>query len=514
VLDKRGTLAWRAREFASRRANSRPGVIASSRDHHTPATQVAQLGVMDQLAEVGLFASPAAARQASAASATTTAVSVLAATALLASAALYNGYPLTFWDTGSYLESAATLMPRADRLIGYSFLLRAASWTGTLWPVVSAQCALVAWLIRRVLARLRPELGVAGYLTRVGLLAGCTALPWIAGQLMADIFTPLLVLALWLYVEDESLSGAQRAALLAMIALCVSVHLTHLPLGLALIGLAWLGLRAQQLRRRLLAPAVALLVGLAAIGGWNAARVGHFTLASGSDTFLLGHLVDTGIASRMLDAHCPQRDYWLCPHRTRLPMASDELLWVDALGLQPWQHPAAVSREVSRLLRDSLREVPLLHAQVALLSTLRALGRFATGEGLDGDARPEIEPHLQKLAPGDVQGFAASRQQRDAIAVAQLRQLHTPIGWALIALALGALARSLQRTALATPLLRFLAFVAAAWLLNAVLSANLSGIFDRYESRLLWLFGLGLSAWPKLPGRDRAAHPSQLRARA
>jgi hypothetical protein len=468
---------------------------------------------MDQWAEVGLFASPAAARQASAVSATTAAASVLAATAILSSAALYNGYPLTFWDTGSYLESAATLMPRVDRLIGYSFLLRAASWTGTLWPVAIAQCALVAWLLWRVLARLRPELGVAGYLTRVGLLAGCTALPWIAGQLMADIFTPLLVLALWLYVEDGSLSGAQRAALLALCALCVSVHLTHLPLGLALIGLAWLCLRAQraaELRRRLLAPAVALLVGLAAIGGWNASRVGRFTLASGSDTFLLGHLVDTGIASRMLDAHCAQRDYWLCPHRARLPMASDELLWVDALGLQPWQHPAAVSREVSRLLRDSLREVPLLHAQVALLSTLHALGRFATGEGLDGDARPQIEPHLRKLAPADVPAFVASRQQRDGIAVAQIRQLHTPIGWALIALALSALARSAQRRDFATPLLRFLAFVAAAWLLNAVLSANLSGIFDRYESRLLWLFGLGLSAWPKLPGLDRAAQPAQV----
>jgi hypothetical protein len=41
--------------------------------------------------------------------------------------------------------------------------------------------------------------------------------------------------------------------------------------------------------------------------------------------------------------------------------------------------------------------------------------------------------------------------------------------------------------------------VSCAWLLNAVLSANLSGIYDRYESRLLWLFGLWLSACIKLP---------------
>jgi hypothetical protein len=252
---------------------------------------------------------------------------------------------------------------------------------------VIAQCLLLAWLLKRVLARLRPELGVAAYLTRMAVLASCTALPWIAGQLMADIFTPVLVLAVWLYVEDASLSRLQRGGLLMLSALCVSVHLTHLPLGLALLALAWLWLRAHgatELQRRLWPPALALLIGLAAIGGWNASRVGRWTLASGSHTFVFGHLVESGIASRMLNAHCPERAYWLGPYRDRLPMGTDELLWVDALHIQPWDHPAAVSSEVSRLLRDSLRELPLLHARVATISTLRVLDRFATGEGLFG----------------------------------------------------------------------------------------------------------------------------------
>lgn len=429
---------------------------------------------------------------------------VLAATGLLLGAAAYNGYPLTFWDTRAYLESASTLLPRADRLIGYSFLLRASSWTGSLWPLAIAQCALLAWLLRRVLSKLRPELGSGGYVVRVALLASCTALPWIAGQLMADIFTPVLVLALWLLLEDAELSRGARLGLLALVALCVTVHLTHLPLGLGLLGLSWLWLRARKepaLQRRLLAPAIALLVGLAAIGGWNTLRVGRFTLAAGSDAFVLGHLVDTGIASRMLDAHCPQRDYWLCPYRARLPMSTDELLWVDKLDIEPWKNPAAVSREVSRLLHDSLREVPLLHARVAVLSTLQVLGRFATGEGLDGDATTSIAPHLAKLAPGELSAFLSSRQQRDGIAVATLRQLHTPIGWVLIVCSLLSLLRIAQIKNHGTMELRFLGFAAAAWFMNAVLSANLSGIYDRYESRMLWLFGvwlLGRVTVPKL----------------
>jgi hypothetical protein len=437
-------------------------------------------------------------------------LAVSISTGLLSSAALYNRYPLTFWDTRAYIESATTLAPRPDRLIGYSFLLRAGSWTSSLWPVVLVQCAIVAWLVWRVQNLLRPRISVASFLARTVLLCVFTALPWVSGQLMADIFTPILVLALWLYLDSPTLSWAERAVLLGLIGLCVTVHLTHLPLGLALLaGLALMNLGSHArwtapVRVRLLAAALALLAGLAAIGGWNASRVGHFTLAAGSSNFLLGHLVDTGIASRMLDEHCGERDYWLCPHRARLPMSTDQLLWVDALDLEPWEHPEQVSRETSRLLRDSLREVPLLHLQVALVSTLQVLGRFATGEGLDSDAKSLIAAHMQALAPADVSAFLASRQQRDAIPVASLRHLHTPVGWLMIAMMVVVLVRSWRLRELATPRVRWLAFVTLAWLLNAVLSANLSGVYDRYESRLLWLFGLALCAWIKL---DEAPKP-------
>jgi hypothetical protein len=43
----------------------------------------------------------------------------------------------------------------------------------------------------------------------------------------------------------------------------------------------------------------------------------------------------------------------------------------------------------------------------------------------------------------------------------------------------------------------FVAFVFAALLLNAAISGNLSGIYDRYQSRLVWLVAVGMSGcWP------------------
>jgi hypothetical protein len=433
-------------------------------------------------------------------------LAVLAGTALLLSAALYNRYPLTFWDTRIYVEHAGTLLPRPDRLIGYSVLMRVLSWKLTLWPVVVAQCLLVAALVRYTLRCLRGRTSDVRYLLLMGFLTACSALPWIAGQLMADVFTPVLVIALWLLVFDPALGPWHRGALLALTALCVTVHLTHLPLGLGLLGVAWLllaGPRQPRAWQRVRTPALALLVGLAAISSFNYARSGRASLASGSDTFVFGHLVDSGIASRLLDEHCPARGYLLCPHRRSLPMSVDELLWVDKLGLHPWEHARAIATDTHRMLWDSLREHPGLHLAVALDYTWRVLTRFRTGEGLDGDARPVIEAQIARYAPADLVAFRAARQQSDELPIQQVRSLHTPVGWFLLALAslllLGAVSGGVS---LAQRSVSFVTFTCCALLLNALISGNLSGIYDRYESRLVWLLALGLAG--DLPLSDLA----------
>jgi hypothetical protein len=418
------------------------------------------------------------------------------------SAALYNRYPLTFWDTRVYLEEAGTLLPRPDRLIGYSVLIRALSFHHSLWPVVIAQCLLLAVLVRRTLHALLGRVCERRYLGLIGLLTVGSALPWIAGQLMADVFTPVLVMALWLLMFDTELERWQRWALCCVTALCVTVHLTHLPLGLGLVIAAFGLLRSTGQTRswqRIRAPFVALLIGVLAISGFNYLRSGRATLASGSDTFLFGHLVDSGIASRLLDEHCPERNYLLCPQRRSLPMSVDELLWVDKLDLHPWQRPHEITQETQRMLRDSLREYPALHLQVAIDYTLRVLSRFRTGEGLDADARPLIEAQLARYVPDDLPAFRSARQQANQIPVDQLRALHTPVGWSLFSLGslVLLLAAVAGRNSFAHRGACFVAFVFAALLLNAAISGNTSGVYDRYQARLVWLVALGLSGcWP------------------
>jgi hypothetical protein len=314
--------------------------------------------------------------------------------------------------------------------------------------------------------------------------------------LLADVFTAALVLALFSLLEARELGRFERGALLGLVALCVSVHLTHLPIGIGLLGLAFIAYAraGQRAFARVRAPAIALLSGLVGISGFNFARTGSTALASGSDAFVLAHLVESGIASRVLSAHCPERGYMLCPYRARLPMSADRFLWVDALDIYPWQRRDAIAPETHRLLRDSLLEYPGLHLQTAARQTLQALSRFATGEGLDGDASYRIDPQIMRDFPGDLVAYRAAKQQASALPLAALRSVHTPCGWlALLSACALVVAASLPRFARlrSERCVRFAAFALAAYLLNAMLCANFSGVFDRYESRILWLLALG-----------------------
>ena len=195
----------------------------------------------------------------------------------------------------------------------------------------------------------------------------------------------------------------------------MSVHLTHLPIGIGLLALAFVVYARAGARplARMRAPALALLGGVLAIASFNFARSNRATLAAGSDAFLLAHLVESGIASQELSAHCAERDYMLCPYRARLPMSTDRFLWVDALDIYPWERRELISREAHRLLRDSLIDHPGLHVQIAASYTLRELARFGTGEGLDSDSSARVEPQFAAFVPRELPAFRASKQHTD-----------------------------------------------------------------------------------------------------
>src|SRR6185503_11210648 len=100
---------------------------------------------------------------------------ILLAAALLLWPAWWNGYPLVFADTGTYLSQAIERYLSWDRPIFYSLFLLPLHMTVTNWPAIAAQCILVVTVLHLVRRTLMPTLSAWWLLPGVGALAIATA---------------------------------------------------------------------------------------------------------------------------------------------------------------------------------------------------------------------------------------------------------------------------------------------------------------------------------------------------
>src|SRR5579872_6462658 len=120
--------------------------------------------------------------------------SSIAAMLILLLPALWNRFPLLEYDTGGYLARwfEGYLVPSRSTTYG---LFLAAEWPLDFWPILVVQAAAAVWVIRLLLRVHRFNCKPMGFLAIIAALALVTALPWLASELLTDIFAGLAVLA-------------------------------------------------------------------------------------------------------------------------------------------------------------------------------------------------------------------------------------------------------------------------------------------------------------------------------
>ncbi len=158
-----------------------------------------------------------------------------AAAGLLLWPAAWNGYPIVFADTGTYLSQAIHRYLGWDRPPFYSLFMLPLHATVSTWPVIVAQALLTVWMVRSVCEVLVPWLRVAWLPVVVLPLAAGTWLPFLVCQLMPDVFTPLLVLTLGV------LARRRGWTLTLFAAFAIAAQQSSLLLGTVLTGGCWLG---------------------------------------------------------------------------------------------------------------------------------------------------------------------------------------------------------------------------------------------------------------------------------
>ncbi|MFM2045717.1 MAG: hypothetical protein RLY86_4293, partial [Pseudomonadota bacterium] len=267
---------------------------------------------------------------------------ILAGMGLMLAPAVWNGYPLLFFDTADYIAVAFGEDLPVYRTAAYALFLTPARWTGTLWTPVVIQAAMIATLLMLAAERLLGRGWGAGRGIALLVAAGIGLLPLYTAQAMADGFTlPLLLAAVALMLpavqggtaEGEAGGRIAGLVLILLLAVAAALHTSHLGLlaGLLILGVMIVAVgrwRPSLPRPRLGGPALALGLGIALAAGANHATTGRIFVSQPAVVQTLALFVQNGLAARYLDDICPTDPDppALCPYRDRLPETANEFL--------------------------------------------------------------------------------------------------------------------------------------------------------------------------------------------
>ena len=418
--------------------------------------------------------------------ATASVAAVIAAGLVLSWPAAWNAYALVFADSGTYLGQALHGYLGWDRPPHYSLFLHALHWRRSLWPVPLAQGLITAHLLFLTLRVLgRP--GPMPLLVMATGLALATALPWLAAQIMPDLFTGLMVLAIWLLGFGwDRLTRLERVYVLTLATGAITLHLSHLPQALALAAVGTLVSR-ERVRAGLRMAAPILLAALS-LAFTNAVGHGRVAVSPFGSVFLAARLLEDGPALRTLDSQCEEAKWNVCELRPRLPMAVNDFLWLpdgplrgELGGGKAWAGEAGV------IVAATLMREPVGVAQEMLSNAVRQFFTFGTGDGLEAwRGEPGPEPLIERWFPRELEAFRTARQQLGLLQrdVATFRPVHLALAWVGL-LILPWMAWRRRRD---VPALALCVMVLAAAAANALVTGGLSSVSERYQARIAWLF--------------------------
>jgi hypothetical protein len=427
---------------------------------------------------------------------------ILSGALLMAWLAFYNGYPLLFPDSISYLEDGR-LVARAvflHRLSadygGRSFIyclgILPLHWNTTPWPIVGLNALLTAGVIWLVVRSILPGQTILGYFALVLPLSVLTGLSWFVSLIMPDVYGPVLYLCIYLLVfASETLSPVERPAVGLIAWWSVASHVTHLILAaglcffiaLPLIFRPW---RSRPRLRAIGSVAVIIVSAAAAHMLLHEYLYGVPSLNGKRPPFLMARVIVDGPGRWYLEQHCAETKLVICDHLNDIH-SDDDFLWkLDGV----WQTASPATKE--ELRRE---EMPLV------LATLRAYPRdelFISAAhfweqlmtfGLwDYGPNAWMEQMLDKVLPGSQSRYFQTRQARRALPDEFSSSVQE---WAVIAaLVLIAMFSPFALHRRQVQLLGLSSVIVLVIIANAFVTGVLANVEDRYQSRVIWLLPL------------------------
>ena len=428
---------------------------------------------------------------------------VLLGALFLAWPAFFNGFPLLYPDSMTYLSDGrivarALFLHRFSEYYGvrsffYSLVILPFHWNISPWAIVALQCLLVAFVVWLVVRSVAPRHTVARYLILILALSIFTGASWYAAFIMPDILGPLAYLSIYLLAfARETLSRAERFALCVIAWWGITAHASHMLVagGLWLLLVVFVAFRRRPFWRRPRSLRVVLAV-LAIAAASQMALHGYLygkpSLNGQRPPYLMARVIADGPGRWYLDKNCPQLHWAICNHLSQLSDNPDTLLWDEDGAYQSAsdEERSQIDHEEMPLVLATLRAYP---QQQLSRSAANFIQQFLSFSLFGFDSNPWTLKQFDEAMPRARSSYLRSRQAHDALPL----ELLTEIQWWTVMASLAAIAALIpflwRRHS--TRLAGLSLVVAATFVANALVTGVMSVVDDRYGCRIVWLIPL------------------------
>ncbi len=459
--------------------------------------------------------------------AATRAGAVLLGALLMTWPAFFNGFPLLYPDSMTYLGDGpvvarAIFLHQTASYYGmrsffYSLGILPLHWNVTAWPVVALQAILMAYMLWLVVRSIVPRRTATYYLILIAVLSVTTSLSWFVSLVMPDILGPALYLTFYLLVfAPETLSRAERLTIDGIACWAVTSHATHMMLGVGLWAVLTLVMVAQRSTRRRVFRAVgemAILLAIAATAQLtlHAYLYGTPSLNGERPTYLTARLVADGTGLRYLEQHCGTEKWILCDRVRNLAGDADHFLWDPDGG---WGGASAdeqkqMRREEMAFVLATIRAYPREQFARSASAFWQQLKTFGIE---DLDPSSWVAEQFDEVFPGAKSNYLSSRQVRNALHIEGFTAFHIWVVRSSPVLMLAFVPVVWWRTS--PRLLGLGVVIVSVVIANAFVTGTMSMVDERYGSRVIWLvpFWFGLFLMDRVSARGRNATQVQSRA--
>lgn len=429
---------------------------------------------------------------------------ILIGALILCSHAIYNGFPLVYPDTGTYISACfENFLPR-DRPLVYSFFIRHISLATSLWIPVFVQSGFVSWLVfllfRHVANRKRPYLIHSITLILLSLTTGIAVN---TGQLIADVFTPIVLLTSGMLLFVPELSRGTKIALAVLFIFSVTTHLSNLPVVAGII--AWVVIVSWIFRKRsgsvfnffrslkfsVLLPIAVLFV---CILNFSIAGKWQFR-ADAQHVFMMNRLIQCGIMDEYLNENCTKRNISLCSYQSDLHKM--DFLWNEKSAVNDyygWENDGwnKAKPEYDSIIKDVFSQGKYVKTFFyrTWVDGCRQLISFKTGTTPKLSENDAIYTSIHWHFKKSLKSYTDSRQISTGLDYSNFNLVQlifillTSIPFFLIVFIPGI------SKLLSSRMKAFAWLIILGMIFNAFTVVTFAMIDDRYQSRLIWLIPL------------------------